>query len=97
MPYIITSDGEKRLLTWMQPYSIQGCNCPKGMTVENCTLRKKLAELQAEYDIGYSVLPNGALSFPKSHYNKLEDKYIDIMQIQRDICDACFAKARQKA
>jgi len=97
MPYIITGDGKKHLSTWMQPYSIQGCNCPEGMTVENCTLRKKLAKLQAEYDIGYSVLPNGALSFPRFHYNELKDKYIDIMQIQRDICDACFAKARQEA
>ena len=97
MPYIITSDGEKRLSTWMQPYSIQICNCPKGMTVENCTLRKKLAELQAEHDIGYSVLPNGALSFPTFHYNEAKDKYIDIMQIERDICYECFVKAKQKA
>ena len=97
MPYVITGDGKRHLSTWMQPYSIQGRNCPEEMTIENCPLRKKLTELQAEYDIGYSVLPNGALSFPTFHYNECKDKYIDIMQIQRDICDSCFAKARQKA
>ena len=97
MPYVLTGDGKRHLSTWMQPYSVQGCNCPEGMTVENCPLRKKLAKLQAEYDIGYSVLPNGALSFPRFSYNEIKDKYIDVMKIQIEICDVCFVAGRQKS
>lgn len=96
MPYVITGDGKRHLSTWMQPYSVQGCNCPEGMTVENCPLRQKLAELEKDYQIGYSVLPNGALSFPKFHYDEMHDKYIKVDEVQREICDACFAKGREK-
>lgn len=96
MPYVMTGDGKKHLTTLMQPYSVQGCNCPEGMTVENCPLRKKLSELQAEYDIGYSVLPNGTLSFPRFAYNEIKDKNIDVIKVQIEICDACFAKGRQR-
>lgn len=94
MPYVLTGDGKKRLSTWKQPYSIEGCNCPEGMTVENCPVRQKLEQLQKDYDIGYSVLPNGALSYPRWTYNEYHEKSFDVAGIVRDTCDACFAKSR---
>ena len=89
MPYVLTGDGKRWLSTWMAPYSLSGRNCPDGMDVDNCPLRKKLAELQAEYDIGYSVLPNGALSFPEYFYDEHKDKNINIMELQNKICNEC--------
>ncbi len=96
MSYIITDDNKKRLITYMEPYTIQACNCPPNMTVDDCPLRKELTKLQTEYDIGYRVLPNGTLSFPRFHYNEIKDKYLDIIQITNDICYACFKNYRQK-
>ena len=94
MPYIIVGDGKRHLSTWMHEYTVHGCNCPESMTVENCPLRKELADLEKKYAIGYHVLADGTLSFPSYAYYEREEKSINVAQIQRDICDACFAKAR---
>ncbi|MBR6838354.1 MAG: hypothetical protein IKM94_02190 [Alphaproteobacteria bacterium] len=95
MPYVIAGDGKKHLSTWMHEYSVHGCNCPECMTVENCPLRKELADLETKYRIGYRVLEDGTLSFPSFAYHEREDKSINVAQIQRDICDKCFTDNRQ--
>jgi len=96
MPYVTTGDGKKHLSTWMQEYTVHGCNCPDGMTVENCPLRKELADLEKFYHIGYRVLDNGVLNFPRFHYDELHEEYIDVAKTQREICDKCITDGRQK-
>jgi len=95
MPYVDTGDGKKHLSTWMHEYSVHGCNCPEGMTVENCPLRKELADMETKYRIGYRVLDDGTLLFPSHAYYERENKSFNVGEIQRNICDECFKKSRE--
>lgn len=80
--------------TKMQVYTPQTCVCPSDMNIEKCPLRKKLSELEQEYHIGYKVLPDGTLNYPGFAYSMTQKTFIDVENIQANICNKCFSETR---
>ena len=78
-------------------YDVIGKICPNGMTAENCELRKKLAELEKKYKIGYKILENGNLLVPRSAVlgSEYEDKYFEMKDLL-SVCHFCYLDSRKK-
>ena len=92
--------------TWMLKYEVIGKICPRGMTAENCHLRKVLNNWQAKYGFGgsglgfgYKILENGNLLVPKWFCtgNESGDAYFDLKKVIDETCQgACYRENREK-
>lgn len=84
--------------TNMLIYDVHGKICPGGMTAENCKLRQKLAQMEHDLHIGYTVMENGNLLAPKwfATDNDVNDTHFNLEQTRQDICNACYRENRKK-
>jgi hypothetical protein len=80
-------------------YDVIGKLCPYGVTAENCHLRKKLAELEKKYEIGYRILENGNLLVPKWFSAGQEPNYwsFNLEKTIKETCGGtCYRENRKK-
>ena len=84
---------QPKIQTVIFSYVQRGINiCPSG----ECLLRKRLAELEQKYHIGYVEMNKNTLLVPKEHYNSKTNVYRDISQECAEICRECIGKNNQR-
>ena len=79
-------------------YDVCGKICPGGMTAADCKLRQKLAQLENDLKIGYTVMENGNLLAPKwfATGNNADDKSFNLASVREDVCNTCYRESRKK-
>ena len=75
--------------TCFKIYTLGFSNCPVDMTIENCPLRQKLAEMQEQFHIEYKVMEDDSLLFPDTVRDKENSVCIDMHKTKNQICNRC--------
>jgi hypothetical protein len=86
-------------------YDVIARICPRGMTDENCPLRKELAKWQTRYGLGgsalgfgYKVMENGVLLAPNWYAcgDEIPADNFNLREIIENVCGQCEAECFKK-